>query len=83
MPADEMQQTRTLLEAIVSGHWTARLKFGAWEEIADLQAGGGRHIAGRDSSEGQPRRRDRSIQWSSPSLSRAERFLPAVHRHGR
>jgi hypothetical protein len=52
MPADEMQQTRTLLEAIVSGHWTARLKFGAWEEIADLQAGGGAILQGETHQRG-------------------------------
>ena len=39
MPADEIGQTRTVLQPIVPGHRAARLEFGASEEIAELLKG--------------------------------------------
>ena len=36
IPTDQIRQTRTLLEVIVSEHWTAWGKLGVGEEITDF-----------------------------------------------
>ena len=75
VPADQIRQTRTMLEAIVSGHGAAWSKFNPCEEIAELLKGGERHTAARCLTDGQPRRTNRSIPRSSLDLSAGERFL--------
>ena len=73
MPPDQIRETRTVFDAIMSGDGAPWGKFSASEEIAHLLKRE-RRTAGQYSSGEQPRRRDRSIQKSSRAFQAKKDF---------
>lgn len=82
MLPDQIRETRTVSDAIMSGDRAPWGKFSPGEEIAHLLKRE-RRTAGQYSSGGQPCRTSQLIPKSSLALLDAERFQPGVCRHGR